>query len=452
MLKYIVNRFLWITLNIALSFFYRYRRRIHAEGLENVPRDRPVILCSNHTNAFMDALIVATSVPQRTRFLVRSDVFRKKWQAKALEFLYLIPIYRIQEGVENLSKNDETFDQCNKHLSNGDTIIIFSEGICIQERRLRKLKKGTARIAFGSEEAHDFKLGIVIVPVGINYHAEPWRLRRRAHVRFGKPFEVKKYEERYRTEKAKAINAFTADLEQQMKNQLVIINDPSNDKLVAILEELFLEEFSAAKKRDPHNQRETHHTAVEIAERLNKATSANPGTVQVLAADAQTYSDALKKQNLRDWLFRKERLQRLPVLQVFGEALLLLLFLPVFGAGLLINALPFFWPFRMANKIVKNMEWHASLNVTIGTYIAFFWYVVLWILTCIFVNWWVGLIVFASCYPLGLLAWEWWCGWQKWTGKIRFASFVKNNRNRFEELAALRKKIRSAYDALGENA
>lgn len=450
MFKYLVNRFLWTTLNISLNFFYRFRRRVHVEGLENVPRDRPVLLCSNHTNAFMDALIVAISVPQKTRFLVRSDVFRKKWQAKALEFLYLIPIYRIQEGVENLSKNDETFDQCAKHLGNGDTIIIFSEGICIQERRLRKLKKGTARIAFGSEEQHDFKLGVVIVPVGINYNAEPWRLRRRAHVRFGKPFEVKKYEERYRTEKAKAINQFTADLEQQMKDQLVIINEPVNDQLVADLENLFLEEFSVAAKRDPRNQRETHHTSVEIAERLNKAMPVNPAAVETLREDAKTYFAALKKHNFRDWLFRDEKLQRLNFGMTLIGAIALLLFLPVFAAGLLINALPFFWPYRMANKTVKNKEWHASLNVTVATYVAFFWYVVLWIVAAIVFNWWIGLIAFVSGYLLGRMAWQWWASWQKWNARIRFASFVKNSKTEFNTLTELRKKIRAAYDALAQ--
>ena len=92
----------------------------------------------------MDAIMVGSALPRRSWFLARSDVFRKKWLANFLSFIGVIPIYRLLEGAENLQRNDETFDKCSKMLEQKKAIIIFSEGLCIQERRLRKLKKGTA--------------------------------------------------------------------------------------------------------------------------------------------------------------------------------------------------------------------------------------------------------------------------------------------------------------------
>ena len=52
-------------------------------------------------------------------------------------------------------------------LKKNGNFIMFSEGICVQEKRLQKLRKGTARLAFGAEEKYG--LDVHIVPVGINY-------------------------------------------------------------------------------------------------------------------------------------------------------------------------------------------------------------------------------------------------------------------------------------------
>ena len=46
---------------IALRWYYR---DIHVEGLERIPRHRPLILAVNHPNALVDALLVAWVVPR----------------------------------------------------------------------------------------------------------------------------------------------------------------------------------------------------------------------------------------------------------------------------------------------------------------------------------------------------------------------------------------------------
>lgn len=75
-------------------------------------------------------------------------MFLEKAISKFLGFVGIIPIYRLLEGAEHLSKNDITFDRCSKMLSENKSIIIYSEGLCIQERRLRKLKKELQELHF----------------------------------------------------------------------------------------------------------------------------------------------------------------------------------------------------------------------------------------------------------------------------------------------------------------
>ena len=106
-----------------------------------------MILASNHPNAFLDAMIYGAYFKRRIHFLARGDVFRKPLAAKILSSIGLIPIYRIAEGYENLDKNKDTFKICLDILNNNGIVLIFSEGYCEQEWKLRPLLKGTGRLA-----------------------------------------------------------------------------------------------------------------------------------------------------------------------------------------------------------------------------------------------------------------------------------------------------------------
>ncbi len=48
-------------------------------------------------------------------------------------------------------------------------IIIHPEGLCVNEKRVRPLRKGIGRIAFGAEEENNWNLNLKIVPVALNY-------------------------------------------------------------------------------------------------------------------------------------------------------------------------------------------------------------------------------------------------------------------------------------------
>lgn len=129
--------------------------------------DEPKIIACNHPNSFFDAIIIAIYYPKPIYFLARGDAFKKPLVAKFLKAIHLIPIYRISEGRNNLSKNDKTFKRCLSLLKKGETILIFSEGLCVNEWKLRSLKKGTARLALMGMEAGITNLKIL--PTNINY-------------------------------------------------------------------------------------------------------------------------------------------------------------------------------------------------------------------------------------------------------------------------------------------
>lgn len=128
----------------------------------------PVLLASNHPNSFLDSVILDTLFTASVWSLARGDAFKKPLYIRLLTRLKILPVYRTSEGVENLSENYKTFDDCLKIFRMNGVICIFSEGKCINEWHLRPLKKGTARLTMKAWEEH---IPLQVLPVGINYNS-----------------------------------------------------------------------------------------------------------------------------------------------------------------------------------------------------------------------------------------------------------------------------------------
>lgn len=126
----------------------------------------PLLLACNHPNSFLDAVILDLLFEQPIWSLARGDVFKNDFITRLLTSLKILPVYRTSEGVENLAENYKTFDACQQIFRKNGVVMIFSEGECINEWHLRKLKKGTARLAIKCWQEN---IPLKILPVGINY-------------------------------------------------------------------------------------------------------------------------------------------------------------------------------------------------------------------------------------------------------------------------------------------
>lgn len=160
--------------------------KIYCRELKVSPRSvtkikGPVLLACNHPNSFLDAIILDILFDQPIHSLARGDAFKNKTVAKILKALKILPVYRTSEGVENLSHNYKTFKACQDLFRKNGLVLIFSEGLCENEWKLRPLKKGTARLAVQSWEEN---IPLKILPVGINYSAFR-KFGKNVHVYFG---------------------------------------------------------------------------------------------------------------------------------------------------------------------------------------------------------------------------------------------------------------------------
>ena len=165
-----------------------FYENIRMGGLENIPKDRPVVLAVNHPNSFLDAVIVGAVIDRPTHFLARGDAFKNNVARPILHSLNMLPVYRLSEGKENLNKNNETFDACQNILDESKVVIIFAEGLSENNWALRPLKKGTARIAIKAWHSASPSKDMVVVPVGLtyeHYHGAGKNIL----VNFGQPIE-----------------------------------------------------------------------------------------------------------------------------------------------------------------------------------------------------------------------------------------------------------------------
>jgi 1-acyl-sn-glycerol-3-phosphate acyltransferase len=161
---------LYTSTQAFLRFGFRmFYRKVEIRNISNFPASGPVLIVSNHPNSFMDALVIGAYLPRPTSFLARGDAFKNPILAKVFKTYHMLPVYRISEGKENIEKNFETFDASYDEVNKGGSVLIFGEGLCINNWDLRPLKKGPARIANRAWNSNDVANDLVIVPVGLTY-------------------------------------------------------------------------------------------------------------------------------------------------------------------------------------------------------------------------------------------------------------------------------------------
>lgn len=409
-------------MRIAVRVFYR----VEIAGLDKLPRNKPVIVAPNHPNAFMDAIALAVHTPQQLHFLVRSDVFNTPLKRWFLHQLNQFPIYRALEGTENLHKNEETFKLCNRLLSQNKTLLIFPEGLCVQERRLRKLKKGAGRIVFGAEASAGFKMDLLVVPIGLNYE-NPKRFRSRLLIKFGEPMHVSDYIKAYQQEPVRTVNEFTRDLEDNMAKVLVIIEDKANDNLTADIEEIYKKDLITDKGLDPNNLQDDFRVTNDLVRAIGWFNRSQPERTMQMKLIISSYLEDVRKYRLRDHLLKRKFIEEMSIKKSTIEFFLLWIGMPLHLYGLLNYYLPWKLAGRIADKTAKHVEFHSSVNVAAGTFLSLIWSAILVIAVgLIFRNWYV-LGAFIISIPLS--------GWFS----LHFRSFIKKTFGKLRLLSLFKK-------------
>lgn len=160
--------------------------RIDVRGLENVPREGPFLLVSNH-QSILDPLLIQSYCPRPVYTMAKSTQFAPAPMGWYVGKLNAFPVRRYQV-------DPQAVRMALRHLDAGDPVGVYVEGERSWDGRLQQPRLGTLRLLL--------KAGVPVIPCAIrgSYDVLPrWhRGLRRAPVTitFGEPFRLPRCDSR----------------------------------------------------------------------------------------------------------------------------------------------------------------------------------------------------------------------------------------------------------------
>jgi 1-acyl-sn-glycerol-3-phosphate acyltransferase len=423
--------FKFLTFILPPFTFRVFFRRIFYSNLKKVPLEKPLLLAGNHQNSFTDGMLVGAYLTQPINFLMRADMFRNPVASFCLRELNVSPVYRFEEGLENVHKNAETFNYIYNILKKNGNYVVFAEGICVQEKRLQKLRKGTARMAFGADE--QFGLDVVTVPVGVNY-TYPHNFRKEVIINYDEPFSIKEFRELYAVHPAKALLGFNEKVEAGLKRQVIIVEDKKDDWIAEQMLVMGRNDLIHPFFRWRFDTDERLKMEKGICDKINHLSKTSPGTLDQITARVKKYTDLLKAHNLKD-----ENIAR-KLDWGWLRWLALLAGWPVFIAGYLLNLIPFLVPRIICGTMIKDLRFYSSVYMGLGTVLYLLYFPAVIILSLVFLGWW-GIPAALSVPLLGYLVLYYQEVAAERFHRLRYLLKKASDRKLTGELASLRREI-----------
>ena len=182
--------FYWVVKAI-LGPFLEFLFRPWAEGIENVPREGPAILASNHLS-FADHFFGPLPLPRKVTFLAKAEYFTGRGLKGLLSKAFFRGVGQIPVDRAGGQASERALATGLRVLADGRLLGIYPEGTRSPDGRLHRGKTGVARLALES--------GAPVIPTAMvgTFELMPpgrlWpRLRIRPGVRFGKPLDFSRY-------------------------------------------------------------------------------------------------------------------------------------------------------------------------------------------------------------------------------------------------------------------
>lgn len=162
-----------------------------AEGIENVPREGPAIIASNHLS-FSDHFFAPLPLPRKVTFLAKAEYFTGRGPKGLVSKAFFRGVGQIPVDRAGGQASERALATGLRVLAAGRVLGIYPEGTRTPDGRLYRGKTGVARLALES--------GAPVVPCAMvgTFELQPPgkalpRLRIRPGVRFGEPMDFTRY-------------------------------------------------------------------------------------------------------------------------------------------------------------------------------------------------------------------------------------------------------------------
>lgn len=428
-----------------------YFKRIEVSGREHLEAPGPAIFAANHPQSGADAFVLGVSAGRVVHFVAQSGLFKNPIRGRLLREVGVVPVHRPKDEPGAAAKNVEMFRACREVLEQGGAIGIFPEGTTRDERRLERLKTGTARIVLETEAAHDFTHGVRIVPVGIHFE-RPHGVRTRVFLRAGRPLWAHAYADDYRRDPRSTVERMTADLQAALTEQIVHVEDVDMEPLVIEIETVYREDLLGKPELSlPEGSRFAREAVLsgEIAKAVAALHDEDPECLVHLRNELLSYRRKRELIQVPETLLADEDLLSLRRAAARASARLCLGF-PAAIYGTLTCGLPnriTAWILRRKNPDRARIH-QTRLAIGLLVYGVYFPALLLLVRPSLG-N--VGTVLFgASLAPAGLFALAYWRMWSRERDRVRFAWLLATRGAVVRRLRRQRERLIQEMDRLLE--
>ncbi|KAF0716602.1 hypothetical protein AaE_011054, partial [Aphanomyces astaci] len=323
------------------SYFLRfachlYFRRITVHGVNNLPREGPVVVCPNHPNMMIDVLLVLTQCTHMGRnpyAWAKASMFKNPVAGRILRALGAVPVYR-------------------------------PPGTSYTLPHMLELRTGVMRVATGFVKAYDTP--ITVVPLGLTYFNKD-RFRSEVSLEFGEPIIVDQaviHSDAFSTDERSEVKRLTEQLQERMHRVTLNAHNFESFRVARTIRRLY-----CAKPLHPKDDVHFTQQLVDLVE--GKLTTKETETVVLtqLKADVSKYQHALDDLRIKDsdlLLDVKESLVALAV----ERLMYLLVLLPLATPGLVLN-LPFYFLGTKLNVLAGYTESRSMFKLAAGIIVLF---------------------------------------------------------------------------------
>jgi len=399
-------------------------------GLDKIPNNKPIIFAPNHQNALSDPMAILLNTKFQPVWLARADIFKNKTAAAILKFLKIMPVYRMRDGKENLTKNDVTFTDSVKVLENNFALGLFPEAAHSGKRQMLVHKKAVPRIVFMAEEKSNQKLDIQIIPTGI-YYSHYWKFNRDLIVNFGNPIPGNEYIEAFKQNESAATLLLRQRILDEMQALVLEIKSQKYYNDFETIREIYGKHY--LKRQNLKYSTLNHFKSDQkLVKKLDELEENNQDETAKLVRQINDYVSKIKKLKIRNWLVEKPH-QNLT--KIAFNKLILILGLPLFLFGFIFNAIPFFTIDTITRKKIKDKGFWSTFFLALGIILFPIFYAiefsaVSWIIPGV----WLKLAFLVAMPITGKVAFLWYILFRKTIGRVRLLILKLFHRKEFYNL------------------
>ncbi|MGB0839672.1 MAG: 1-acyl-sn-glycerol-3-phosphate acyltransferase, partial [Chitinophagales bacterium] len=372
-----------------------------------MPKHKPTILVSNHPNTMMDVLTTSMQLPQQVYFIARHTLFgtSKLQKAWCEEGCNMIPIYRPHEvSKSDLLKNRGSFSRVYERLKEGKTILVFPQGHSYLEEFEVKFKTGAARMLLEGEAVNDYKVGINLAISHVHYFS-PRFFQSDVLIEIAPPIDLQPYLTLYQTNKSKAAKQLTKTIGNTMHSIGVFAKSRIDFLIFKRLESVIQPTLAKNKGIKAKNLEGRKELGQKLMAQFNAQKETHPEEFDHLGKTVNAYEARKRAYRIGETAMR----HRVEKKSLFWRMLLLLLTLPIFLFGVLVNGLPAWMGRKISFAITVWREYESSIKLGFGVLLYPLLYTILSFvavrfLPSIFATWWTIPLLILSFLASGYFA------------------------------------------------